>query len=274
MASTTRLETVTSTDGTPIAYERTGNGPSLVLVHGSAGDRTRWELFDVRPAFAEHHTVYAVDRRGRGESGDTDEYAVEREFEDVAAVVDSIDDPVNLLGHSHGAFCSLEAARRTDNLRSLVLYEPPIPWEIAGPHLYNEKAVVEMETLLDDGENERALVVFLRDIVELPSEQLDALRSAPNWPARVDAAHTLPREERAPVDYEFDPARLGEMTTPTLLLTGSESPQWAREATDALDDALPNSRVVVMDGQGHLAMNTAPERFIEVVLGFIGESSH
>ena len=114
------METVTSVDGTPIAYERTGGGPPLGLVHGTAGDHTRWELGDVRAALAEHHTVYAMDRRGRGGSGDAQGYDLEREYEDVASVVASIDEPVHLLGHSHGAICALEASLLSKNLRSLI----------------------------------------------------------------------------------------------------------------------------------------------------------
>lgn len=286
MASTTTLETVTSADGTPIAYERTGSGPPLVLVHGMAGDHTRWELFEVRAAFAEHCTVYAIDRRGRGESGDSAErssagqpkadasgdsveYNLEREFEDVAAVVDTIDEPVVLLGHSYGATCALEAPLRTDNLQKLVLYEGDVPWQIVGPHLYSEEMHAEMEALLDDGENEQVLVLFLREVVELSPAQIDELRSAPSWVARVEAAHTLPREYRAPADYEFDAVRFEGVTTPTLLLVGSESPQWAKDATEALYEALPNSRIAVLEGQGHVAMNTAPDLFVDEVLAFI-----
>ena len=103
----TAIETVTSADGTSIAYERGGRGPPLVLVHGTTADHTRWD--PLRPDFEEHFTVYAIDRRGRGGSGDAAHYELEREFEDVATVVESIDEPVNLLGHSHGALCSLEA---------------------------------------------------------------------------------------------------------------------------------------------------------------------
>lgn len=94
------METVTSADGTKIAFERTGSGPPLVLVHGATRDHRVWELSDVRPSLAEDTTVYAVDRRGRGGSGDTKEYELEREFEDMAAVVESIDEPATLLGHS------------------------------------------------------------------------------------------------------------------------------------------------------------------------------
>ena len=263
------METVTSADGTEIAFERTGGGPPLVLVHGMAGNRTRWELFDVRSALAEHTTVYAVDRRGHGESGDAEEYALEREFEDVAAVVDSIDDPVHLLGHSHGGLCALEAALRTDNLRSLVVYEPAGPWEV--PHHYSEELYEELEALVDAGENEEALLLFLREGIHLPDSQIDALRTAPNWSARVDEAPTLPREYLVPTRYAFEPARFAEMTTPTLLLVGGESPGWITDATAAIDDALPNSRISVLEGQEHLAMNTAPDLFIGEVLAFVQE---
>src|SRR3712207_2617173 len=100
-------ETVTSVDGTPIAYWSSGEGSPLVLVHGTAADHARWR--PVLPAFEERFTVYAIDRRGRGGSGDSDDYAIEREFGDVAAVVDSLGEPVTLLGHSYGALCALEA---------------------------------------------------------------------------------------------------------------------------------------------------------------------
>lgn len=122
------METVSSADSTLIAYERTGDGPPLVLVHGgAAGSHLDWQ--PVLPQLAEHFTVYAVDRRGRGGSGDAGEYELEREFEDVAAVVDAVAEPVRLLGHSFGAICSLEATLHTDNVSKLVLYEPAFPAE-------------------------------------------------------------------------------------------------------------------------------------------------
>src|SRR5918997_4994782 len=121
-------ETVTSADGTPIACWRSGGGPPLVLVHGTAADHGRWS--PVLPAFEERFAVCAVDRRGRGGSGDAEGYAIEREFEDVAAVVDSLEEPVNLVGHSYGALCVLEAALLARNVHKLVLYDPGI--EVAG----------------------------------------------------------------------------------------------------------------------------------------------
>ena len=153
---------------------------------------------------------------------------------------------------------------------ALVLYEPPLSVSDHDPDTEDELA--EMDDLIDDGENEQALVVFLREIAGMPATELDALRSAPNWPDRVDAVHTAIREERARKAYEFDAVRFADMTTPTLLLAGSESVHWMREATDALNDAFPDSRIVVFDGQGHAAMNTVPKHFVEEVLTFIRES--
>lgn len=261
------MEIVTSVDSTPIAYERTGSGPPLVLVHGTTADHTRWA--PVLPALEEHFTVYAIDRRGRGESGDTVEYELEQEFEDVAAVVDSVDEPVVLLGHSYGALCSLEAALRTDNLRALILYEPPIP---VGDHeMYQEDELAEMKTLLDEGKDEQALVLFLSEVADIPSAQIDTLRSAPNWQARVDAAHTAYRETQASDSYHFKPTQFERMTTPTLLLTGGESPQWFADAVELVNDVLPSSQIGVLEGQEHVAINTAPDLFVDTVLAFISE---
>ena len=260
------METTASRDGTHIAYERSGDGPPLVLVHGATADHTRWQ--PARAPLEEHFTLYAVDRRGRGASGDADAYALEREFEDVAAVVNAIDESVNLLGHSYGALCSLEASLRTDNLRRLILYEPPIP--VRGHQLLSEEALVRMKASIAEGDKERALIVFLSDVAHIPAAQMDVLRAAPNWPARVDvAARTIVREAQAPPNYDFQPKRFAEMTTPTLLLSGSESPRFMADATRAVDEALPDSRIMILEGQDHVAMNTAPDLFVQAVVDFL-----
>lgn len=270
MTGTHAMDTVTSADGTPIAFERTGNGPPLVLVHGGACDHRFWDLSDIRSTFAEHCTVYAMDCRGVGESGDTTEYELEREFEDVAAVVDSIDSPVMLLGHSSGALLSLEAALRTDNLHKLILYEPPFP---VGDHeLYSEEVLNEMKRLLDAGEDEKVLVLFLQEIAQSTPEEIDAQRSAPDWQDLVDAAHVWPRSIQAIGKYEFDATQFAHMTTPTLLLSGSESPPLLKDATEVVNSVLPNSQLVTFDGHAHEAMLTAPSRFVDEVLTFIRET--
>ncbi len=265
------MKTVTSADGTEIAVEQTGSGPPLVLVHGGVCDHRFWELSDVRATFADYCTVYAMDCRGVGESGDATEYALEREFEDVAAVVDSIDEPVTLLGHSSGALLSLEAALRTDNLRQLVLYEPPIAFD--DHELYSDEVLAEMERLLDEGENEQVLVLFLQEIAQSTPEEIEAQRSAPDWQDLVDAAHVWPRSLATIGEYEFDTARFADMTTSTLLLSGGESPPFLKDGTASVNEVLPNSRIVTFDEHAHEAMLTAPDRFTREVLAFVQEGT-
>jgi len=122
--SETSIAQIPSRDRTLIAVECAGAGPNLVIVHGGTGDRTRWKpLF---PFFASHFTVCAMDRRGRGASGDSADYSLQKAAEDVAAVVDSRPGTVFVLGHSIGGVCALEAAFLTDKISKLVLYEPPL----------------------------------------------------------------------------------------------------------------------------------------------------
>ena len=258
------MQAITSKDGTAIAFSRSGTGPPLVLVHGTTADHTRWK--PLLPQLEPRFTVYAVDRRGRGGSGDAPHYAIEREFDDIAAVVDAIDEPVALLGHSYGAVCSLEASLRTRNLRKLVLYEPPI--RTAGP-LYPPGTAQRLQALLDAGDRDGVVATFFAEVVRAPAEELRLLRTLPNWPARVAAAHTIPRELRINDDYHLDATRFTAMHVPTLLLLGGSSPPMFKAAIEAVAAALPHARVVVMPGQQHAAMNTAPDLFLREVLGFL-----
>jgi pimeloyl-ACP methyl ester carboxylesterase len=259
-------ESVTSNDGTPIAYWRSaGDGPSLVLVHGAPADHSRWT--PVLPALEERFTVCAVDRRGRGGSGDSGDYAIEREFEDVAAVVDSIGEPAFLLGHSFGALCALEAALLTQNVRKLVLYEPPM--DVTDEHFIPPGVVDRLEALLGAGDRDGVVATMLREVAGVPPEAVEYMRSLPAWQPRVAAAHTIPRELRAQEAYRFDPERFGDLRVPTLLLIGGESPATYEAAEKAVAEALLDSRIVVMAGQGHVAMDTATELFTTEVLRFL-----
>lgn len=258
--------TIQSRDGTRIAFWRAGSGPPLVLVHGTTADHGRWA--PVLPRLAGRFTVYAIDRRGRGGSGDAAEYALEREVEDVVAAVEAVGAPAFLLGHSFGAICSLEASLRTSRIRKLVLYEPPIP--AAGPRAPPE-SIARLEALLARGEQEEVVTTFFRENVRMPPRELELLRSLPNWPERVAAAHTLPRELRAGEAYAPGPERFSRVTTPTLLLLGGDSPTFFQRATDAVSRALPHARRVLLPGQQHAAMNTAPDLFLREVFGFLQE---
>jgi pimeloyl-ACP methyl ester carboxylesterase len=210
-------------------------------------------------------TVYAIDRRGRGGSGDSAAYSLEREYDDIAAVVASIKEPVNLLGHSYGALICLEAALRVPNLNRLVLYEPAIP---VGMPIYPPGARARIQALLDAGDREGVLLAFYRDVVEIPEDQIAVLRKDPSWAARVAAAHTIPREF-ADEGYIFEPSRFKRLDAPTLLLQGENSPDYLKAATEAVHAALPSSRIVVMPGQQHIAISTAPELFARLVTEFL-----
>ena len=257
--------TVTTEGGTPVAYWRSGKGPPLVLVHGTAADHSRWR--PVLPTLEERFTVYAVDRRGRGGSGDADDYAVEQEFEDVAAVVDSLGEPVNLLGHSYGALCALEGALLTENVGKLVLYDPGI--EVGGAEIHPHEVVERLDALLEAKDRDGVVETTMREVAGLPPEAVEYMRSQPTWQARIDAAPTIPRELRAVKAYRFDPERFRDLATPALLLAGGESPDALKKAAEAVDEALPDSRLVVMEGQGHAAMDTGTDLFTAEVLRFM-----
>ncbi|MCL4263064.1 MAG: alpha/beta hydrolase [Anaerolineae bacterium] len=268
MTDMIHMETILSQDKTPIAYQRGGSGPPLLLVHGAVADSTRWA--PVLPLLEAHFTVYAMNRRGRGGSGDTHEYAIQREFEDIAALVDAINEPVNLLGHSFGAFCSLEASLLTSHVNRLILYEPPPPG-IKGT--LSSEVAATLQALLDAGDREGVIRTFLLKVAQVPPAELELLRSLPAWAGRVAAAHTILREiialEQLPL---FDPARFKTFKIPTLLLLGGDSPPLYREIIEQIHSALANSTTVILPGQQHVAMNTAPDLFVGEVLAFLTES--
>jgi pimeloyl-ACP methyl ester carboxylesterase len=255
-------DSVSSADGTPIAVWRSGAGPPLVLVHGTAADHARWA--PVLPALGERYTVLAMDRRGRGASGDADAYALEREYEDVAAVVDAAGDPVDVIGHSHGAQCALHACLLTGNVRRLVLYEPPMGLVVAEP-----ETVARLEELGAAGEWDAVVAYFLGTVAGVPPEQLELMRSLPAWQARLAAAGTIAREERASREYEFEPGAFADLRVPTLLLSGGASPPAFAEAIALVHGALPDSRVAVMPGQRHVAIDTGTDLFLAEVLSFL-----
>ena len=255
-------ELVESVDGTPIAVWRSGEGKPLVLVHGATADHSRWA--PVLPALEARFSVLCVDRRGRGRSGDAETYAIEREFEDVAAVVEWAGDRVYVLGHSYGGVCSLEAALLTDRIGRLVLYEPPLGFVGSPPEV-----VDRLDALEAAGEPDELVAFFMREVVGVPPDEIDFLRSLPSWAARVAAAGTIPREERSNRVYRFDPDRFRELRVPTLFLEGGDSPELFKKAAAAVNAALPDCWLVSLHGQRHAAMDTAPDLFTREVLAFL-----
>ena len=260
------MDHLISADGTPIAYERSGAGPPLMLIHGTGIDHRQWT--GVLPRLRQSFTVYSMDRRGRGESGDAHPYAMQREFDDVAVLVDAVPGPVNLFGHSYGAICSLEAALLTTHIRKLALYEPPVYTTVATVELtYPPDLLHEINALLEAGRAEE-LLLMLNELAQTPTHELELLRSLPSWQARVQSARTIPREMIAARDYGFDPARFSDLDMPILLMVGSDSPPWYTAAVDALHLSLPHNHVATLIGQQHEAMDTAPELFLPEVISF------
>jgi pimeloyl-ACP methyl ester carboxylesterase len=255
------MEALVSRDGTRIAFERSGDGAPLVLVHGGISDHSYWE--PVRAALAERFSLYAIERRGRGQSGDTDPYAIEREFEDVAALLASIDEPSHLLGHSYGAICALEGALLAENVATLVLYEPPLDRDGFG---FPPGLVEQLETRLADGDRDGVVATMMTDVVGLTADELGQLRNSASWEALVATANTLPRELRSVARYRFDPERFRRLNLPAVLLAGEESPDSLLVGISLLNETLPRSRVVTMAGVGHEAVETGPAIFTSAVL--------
>jgi pimeloyl-ACP methyl ester carboxylesterase len=265
-----RASRTRSRDGTAIGYFSRGDGPPLLLVHGGLGDHTRWDV--LRPHLEPHFTVHAMDRRGRGASGDHPDYALEREYEDVAAVIDAIarssGSSVDVYGVSSGGHFAFGAAPLTSNLRRLVLYEG---WPLADPKATSvpRELVQRIEAALEDGDPERALELLYRDYIGLSEEELATVREQSSWPGRVAAATTIPREIGPGADPELDPGRAARVTAPTLLPVGSESPEHLAAGAEAPLAVLPDARIAVLEGQGHAADLLAPELVAERMLAFL-----
>ena len=265
-----RMTRVVSRDGTGIACWTTGQGRPLVLVHGAVADHTRWRR--LLPYLEPHVTVHAMDRRGRGASGDAPDYHATREFEDVAAVVDAVAEAagstVDLYGHSFGGLCAFGAALLTSNIHRLVLYEgwpPPNPAARAIPQETGER----LDALLADGNREGVVETMFLEVVRMPDAELAALRVQPSWPARVASAHTITRELRAIPEVPLDPWQAARIAVPTLLLTGSVSRDPFAADVETVAAALPDTRIAVLEGQQHVADILAPEVVAGCVLGFL-----
>lgn len=256
------MKRVHSPAGATVSYDEYGSGPGLVLVHGSFSDHeTNWEF--VKPLLERQFTVYAIARRGRGETDATRGHSLEDESSDVEAVIQAIADPVFLLGHSYGAHTALAAAARVpDRVRKLVLYEPPLP------SLVGEEVLARLEELAQAGDWEGLAVTFFRDRLRVPVEVLDELRPTEMWPPILTDAEASLGDLRALNRYDFKAERFRGLRVPVMLQVGTESP---RElfATDALAAVLPHVQVRELRGQAHEGMTTAPEMYAEAVSRFL-----
>jgi pimeloyl-ACP methyl ester carboxylesterase len=262
-ATRSELIAVTSKDGTRIGVECAGTGPTLLFVHGGVGDRTRWT--PMLPLLASRFTACAMDRRGRGASGDAPDYSLSKEAEDVAAVVNSRPGPVFVFGHSYGGVAALEATFITDRIGKLMLYEPPLHEPVGN----NLAVAARVEALVKKGDLEQAFIAFQTEVVKQSPDEIARMRARPTWQGLVATVAVHPRQMRALSAYRFDATRMTSVRMPTLLLIGEETASpYARQSIAALRESLPNPTLVVLERQEHNAMDGARELLANTIITF------
>jgi pimeloyl-ACP methyl ester carboxylesterase len=256
------MGSVTSKDGTVIAFDRTGTGPAVVIVGGVLGDRS--QQAPLAALLAERFTVYNYDRRGHGESGDTLPYAVEREIEDLDAMITEAGGEACVYGTSGLAILSLEAAARglAPKMKKLALWEPP--YYVDDSHPPTPKDYKEQLTeLLSSGRRGDMVELFMTQAVGMPAEFVAQMRNAPWWPLQEAAAHTLIYDATIVGDHSL-PVGLASVTVPTLVIDGGTTP-WLSNAAEAVAATLPNAQRRTLPGQPH---NVAPEAVAPVLAEF------
>jgi pimeloyl-ACP methyl ester carboxylesterase len=235
---------VTSRDGTRIAFERAGEGPALVLVDGALCFRRFGPMGPLAELLAPHFTVYRYDRRGRGDSGDTQPYAVARETEDLAAVIEAAGGSAFVFGMSSGAVLALEAAASGLPITKLALYEPPLSVDAAEPSDFG----ATLERLVGEGRRGDAVEFFLTS-AGVPAEAVAGMRGDPTWALFESVAPTLVYDSRVLGDGTVPRDRAAKLTMPALVAGGAESPDFFRLAAEATADAIPGARHRLLAGQ-------------------------
>jgi len=256
------MQRIPSPTGATVSFDKYGSGPPLVLVHGGFSDhKTNWEF--VTPLFEKQLTAYAITRRARGETDATQGHSIEDEGADVVALIESIGEPVFLLGHSYGAQVPLAAAARVPGrVRKLVLYEPP--W----PRALGKEILARLEELARAGRWDDFAVTFFRDGLSVPVKEMDQLRASELWPPIVADAEATLGNLRSLVRYDFNTERFRGLRVPVMLQVGTESPR-GLYVTDALSAVLPDVRIEELPGQAHEGMTTAPDMYAEAVSRFL-----
>ena len=244
-----------SADGTPIALERIGDGPAVVVIGGALSSRAAAE--PLARLLGSDFTVLTYDRRGRGDSGDTPPYDVRREVEDLDAVIGTVGGDASVFGHSSGAVLALEAVLvRGPRIRMLALYEPPFIVDDSRPPLPDDY-VERLEELVDEGRRGDAVEYFMVSGPGVPPEAVAQMREAPMWPEMEAMAHTIAYDGRVMGDAMRGSAdalgRWASVDVPTLVLDGGASPPWQRSATQALARVLRRSTHRSLPGQTHAA---------------------
>lgn len=260
------MDTVTSADGTDIALEQTGTGAPVVLIGGAYNDRST--VAALAATLAPDFTAITYDRRGRGRSGNNDDgFHVDRELEDLAAVIERSGGTASVFGHSSGGVLAIEAALRGLPVERLAVYEPSyIP---AGTRPQPGAGLYErLVRLVGEDRRDDAVTLFQTEAVGLPAAMIEGMRSSDAWGWFTGLAHTLPYDVALHGDYQPPAARLGTLGIPALAVDGSQSPDWIRTSTRAVAEAIPGARYVTLDGQDHGVLHH-PEALHPVLSAFL-----
>jgi pimeloyl-ACP methyl ester carboxylesterase len=258
------VRTTISADGTKIAFDQIGEGPPVILVVGAFNDRSTGA--PLAEALEARFTVLNYDRRGRGASGDTLPYSVEREVEDLDALIREAGGEARVFGYSSGGTLALEAAARGLNITKLAVYEAPFMVGDDGPRPPKDMAA-QLVRLVSSGQRGDAVELFQTRLVGIPEAVVAQLRHAPFRPALEATAHTLVYEATIVGDLELPAAKLRSITTPTLVVYGGESPAFMVRGAKALAKAVPHGRVRALVGQNH---DIVPSALAPVLLEFFG----
>jgi pimeloyl-ACP methyl ester carboxylesterase len=247
------MRIVISKDGTPIVFDQSGQGPAIILVAGA--NATRLAEVSLAAALAPHFTVFAYDRRGRGDSGDTAPYAVEREVEDIDALITEAGGLAFVFGHSSGAVLALEAARLLGGrIEKLAMYEPPFIIDDSRPPVPQDY-VPHLNELIAAGRRSEAVEYFMTDMMLVPAEMVAQMRNTPMWPQLEAVAHTIPYDGTIMGDtMSGNPSTLrkwASVTVPTLVMVGEASSVFFHNGAQALVDILPNAKSRTLAGQDH-----------------------
>ena len=238
---------VTSRDGTSIDVEVTGEGPPVVLVTGGSVDRNA--NAGLAAELSKSFTVHNYDRRGRGESTDTPPYAIEREIEDIEAVIGEAGGSAHLYGSSSGAALALHAAASGLPVTRLALWEPPFILDEAKRPPADQ--VERYEEMVSEDRRGDAVEYFMTKVIGMPPEMVAGMRTQPWWPAQEALAHTLAYDARIMGDYSLPTDAAASVKAPTLVIAGGKDFPWMRETAQALADVLPDGRTRMLEGQGH-----------------------
>jgi pimeloyl-ACP methyl ester carboxylesterase len=249
------MSTVVSRDGTTIAFTRTGEGPPIIVVDGAFSHRAINPTSPkVAAILAPHFSVYTYDRRGRGESGDTQPYAVNREVEDLDALVTEAGGSAFVVGGSSGGLLALDAAASGVPINKLVVYEPPLRVDDSHPPLPDDYLPRLHELLAADRRSD-AVALWFSDVLRLPDAAIAGMRTGPFWVELEKVAPTLAYEGAIFGDClsgkPLTPERWGSVTTPTLVIDGGASPAMMHSGADALADLLPNAQRRTLADQTH-----------------------